>query len=558
MTHLGKRLHAVLIVAFVVAGLALRLPAARDAFLFGDELHSLKLAQESLAKVLTTYEPNGSGLALPLLQWVFAHAFGWNNWSIRLPALLGGVGALALMARGSWVRFGPTVALVATALLATNGFHVFYSHFARSYALASLMALALVLALDRLLASDLDARAFAAAAACAAALPYVHLAATSFVVAALAGHGLALAAQRAGEKRWKRWLACGGSAAALGTLLYLPALGSTLEFVGRKTTREYGGEFGFLDVATLLAGSREAALACGILVPIATVFAFAREGPRTLPLVLSALGPFAALWVLRPFGDAYAYARYATPSLPSLLLVLAIGLQGAARSAFRGFAPAATASLGLTLTVAAFFLGPIGPRRTNDGPHANTYMSLMPLPAFDVPWNGMPSIYADIAASGPSTVIEAPALSNRIRQLYRNYYLQHRQETLLAFSRSELAPVPAGPYVSLDEPRSILSSGASYVVLHRDAVKEADRYWRFVYEGRRLESRTAALMQRQETFGRDQAHPTAAQIEALERDLGPPICRDEQLVVWRLPPAQSGERADPPPCTRSREASPTQ
>ena len=60
----------------VGTGFWLRLRWVASAFLFGDEMHSLRLLPLSYREIVATFDRVGSGLALPLLQKLSVDLFG--------------------------------------------------------------------------------------------------------------------------------------------------------------------------------------------------------------------------------------------------------------------------------------------------------------------------------------------------------------------------------------------------------------------------------------------------------------------------------------------------
>ena len=120
-------------------------------------------------------------------------------------------------------------------------------------------------------------------------------------------------------------------AGVLCLLAYLPARESLAEFLSAKTGAEYYGQFGPLDVASLVAGSREGAIALGLGLLAAGIGAVRDAGTRSLPLLFAVIGPPITIALIRPYGDAYAYARYILPALVPAYILLGRGLALAAR-----------------------------------------------------------------------------------------------------------------------------------------------------------------------------------------------------------------------------------
>jgi len=514
------------LVALLALGFALRTRGVTTAFLEGDELHSLPSLDYRYPRVLRTFDWEGSGLALPLLQKLSRDMLGPSLLSLRLPALLPSLLTLVLVPLLAWRSLGPGPALVGTALLAANGFHAFYSSFARSYGLVGLLALLCVWLADRLVEEDPPRPATVIGLALAAGfLTWAHLTSTPFV-AAVFGALLGARWSRAGISRMLPVVAAGGGAAILAVALYAPALARVLAVTRLKSSERYEGSFDAIDVAGLLAlGGRPSGWALVVLLVAASSLVVRSEGLRRLPLVLGALTPIPLVFLVRPYGDAYAYARYAVPALPAMVLLIAVSTRivcGHGRSGGRAWA---IASLGLAGGLAV--AGPL--RAPDDGPFAKSYLALEPLPAFDVPYPGRPGAYAAIEPS--ASIIEVPALINRSRLLYRNYYLTQPRTTLMGFLPEE--ELPPGPHVAVRP--HLLAGRADYLFVHRDVEREADLYWKFVYgQAWPKTGGSRALMERQAAFGRPLPRSEATLVERLERRFGAPVFADDDVRVYRL------------------------
>jgi hypothetical protein len=532
-----------LVVLAVLVGLYFCLAGRGGVHLFGDEFHSIWNLNKPFSRLIKRYDTVGSGLALPLMQRAAVSVFGPGLWAYRFPALLGAIATLLIVYPAAKRLVGQTPAVVASLALAANSIHIFYSRFARSYALMVFLAVVLVYAINRALAADGRRRVwYVIVAVSAGLLPFVHLTAVALVV----GVGVAaivtvLIERRAGQDR--NWLVGSLVAGALFCVcLHLSAWDSLRQFIGAKTGQGSLSQFGLLDVATLLGGSRPAGIIWLVGVPAAAILMLIRKRMKALILIAAVLAPAVAAVITRPEGMAYAYARYLLIALPFTLMLMAWLLVEALRAArlparIRDYAGL---EVGAVLVVASFLTGPLGLKHTDDGPFANTYLSMMPLPAFDVPWDRTPAFYETLAESTePVRVIEAPELLSRSVLLYRNYYLQHGKEVMIGFVSVDPANVPAGPYVSLFDPKSIKNSDADYMILHLDVFPEVASYWRFVYdsvwptmENPAIES----LMVRQSEYWIqpiDSLHSLAGNLQA---ELGEPAYRDQRIVVWKLKP----------------------
>jgi hypothetical protein len=248
--------------------------------------------------------------------------------------------------------------------------------------------------------------------------------------------------------------------------------------------------------------------------------------------------------LVRPYGDAYAYARYVLPAVAPSFMVIGWGLERIMEQSpvyLRRPEMRATA-LGIALLGVHVIGGGLSPLTSRDGPHANTYLGMLRLPAFDVEWPDAPPFYRslrqrDEASRARLRVAEWPALTTRTRHLYRSYYLMHRVDTSLAPFPAEFPRMPKGPYVNLQEKDWREHTDADYLVVHLDIATEVKDYWAFVYE-RVVPALPApglkALLDRHERYGGvlRPAHPQL--LWRLEAELGEPSYRDRYIVVWNL------------------------
>jgi hypothetical protein len=544
----------VLLTAFLAAGSVLRLADVGPALLFGDELHSLGDMLGGYPRIFSHFSETGGGLALPLFQRLLLDFFGDSHWIIRAPAWLPGLALLVLtfpIARRQW---GETTALAATALVAVSPLLVFYAHFGRIYSLVALLCLLLY---DRLAEWSRRAnerpRAGAGLIVLTTLLPWAHPTALGFLLPAYAGALLAcgLMPNRSAGSLRRAALHLAG-ALALGGLLcllaYWPARESLAAFLAEKTRAEYYGAFGPLDVASLVMGSRSAFIGLALLVAAGT-WAALREAPgRGVLLLFAAIGPGLAIACIQPYGDAYAYARYVMPSVALLCLLAGRGLSLVGETIpfpGRGAVPWASAALALIV----WLTGPLGPGQPRAAEHANTYLSLLALPAFDAPWPETPSFYRDLAARPAGEradlrLLEVPALTTRTRHLYRHYQVQHGVPSLLAPLPGEFPRIPHGPYTAFQRPGWQEDSDADFLVVHLDVAEEIAGYWRWLYGPQGpgpFPAREEAFMERHRRYGGLLPRPSAALLEGLRDQLGEPLRAEDGLVIWQLrkSPAES-------------------
>jgi hypothetical protein len=520
-------------VAFAI-GVALAVDAIPRLLLYGDELHSLASIERPVGELMREFGINGSGSALLVLQHAGLALFGPTPWALRWPALLGCVGALALIyPAGRQLTGGAAPAALAALALALNPMHEFYARFGRSYALVVFLALGLGHALARATGRDAPSRgAYAGVAVCAALLPYAHLSAAGFVPAVAAAAAGALAWQGR-LRRHGPWLA--GSlalGAAACAALYAPALAPLREFVELKAGSDTVPLAAVPDVFTLLAGGPGLGALWMLALPIAAAAMLVRRRADALIPVVAAFAMGPALALARPVGNEWAYARYLLPGLPFALLVLAWGWCDLARRL--RLAPLARLGVGVASVLAGFSAGAHGPGRTDDGPFASSYLGWTGLPAFDAPWHGAPPFYTRLAREpGPVRVLETPELWDQARALYRNYYLQHRQPVGIGFVERTLPEGLRGPVA---QPLRADPEGFDYLVLHRDVRREIERYWRFVLEHAwpaHYDPEREPFMRHQLTLAVPPPGPQPGLEARWRARYGEPVYEDEDLLVWK-------------------------
>jgi hypothetical protein len=296
-----------------------------------------------------------------------------------------------------------------------------------------------------------------------------------------------------------------------------------------KTHERYAGGVEALTVLVVLGSGHLGAYVLAVGGALALVQAARRRDTLSWFLAAGVLGPAIALAALRPYGDAYAYARYLLPSAVLASWCVGRGLADCVRS--RPSVRQVASVLPSLLMTGVVWAG----GAPTDGPHGGSYLALVALPAFDVPWPERSSFYRALERERGATILEAPALMTQTRQLHRNAFLQHRCRTLLGFfPEEEPAWLPRGAYVSLLRDR-VADGGADYLILHRDAGAEVRRYWDFVFKqttGR--DASTRALMERQRVYYGPLPRPSSCLVARLQQQLGVPAYQDADLVVWDL------------------------
>jgi mannosyltransferase len=234
---------------------------------------------------------------------------------LRLPSALAAVGAVTATAALAASWYGPRVAVVAGALLATHPLFVFYAHDARPYTIAALFVVVATGALVAALRRPTPVR-LAGYALLAVVAVYAHL----FAVLALVAHAVAVA--RHGTHRM-RWSATGAVvSAAVAPLVWIGSSQTgEIGWIPRPTPVAVAG------VLTRLAGGVVVAVPLAALAVL--VAAAVRRRPRdwlggTRPVLLlgwAVLPP--VLLVLADLVRPVLVARYALVAVPAVAIAVA-------------------------------------------------------------------------------------------------------------------------------------------------------------------------------------------------------------------------------------------
>ncbi len=536
-------IRATLLVLGFAGGVYWRVDGIREAALFGDECHTLRSCQGNLTTILSTFDGLGSHVVLPLAQKLSLALFGDGIVSFRLVALVPGILTLFLCYPLARAFVGPTSALLATLALAVSPIHVYYSRFARSYALGVLFGFLLAYFLLRVLHREHRTRAaWAAVVVLAAILPYTHLTSAGFV-ATLALGALALSRGQPGKAR--RTVLAFGVAAVIVAALYAPLFLQVRHyFVEAIPEEDKALPKTWIGIPVLLAGGVIEGFVWLVGVPLGLVLLWRSKRDAALLCAAGILGPLAVLAATLPRGMEYAYARYLLNGLPFMLILVAEGWVRAAGFAWRGSANAERIALALgVLGIAVSSLsGPLGPAQREKGTFSNTYLAMRKLPAFDEPWPGRSSFYDALAAESESaTIVEVPPMLSRAVLLQRNLQLLHGKEVRVAWPEALPAALRGGPYAELD---SLSHEDGDYLIVHRDPRSEVDAYWAHVYRDVWPKLRSSidrGFMQLQKnSYVHNQRWTDPEEVArfaaSMRERLGPTSYKDEWLLVWKLTP----------------------
>jgi 4-amino-4-deoxy-L-arabinose transferase-like glycosyltransferase len=230
--------------ALFAIGIALRVGHLFDVIRLDEATTYVMFASRPFGEALSSYQlPNNHLLNTVFVKFSVA-AFGPEPWSLRLPNLFAGVGAMALVAAIAWRWFGRAGAVGALAAAAVALPIVQYSVLARGYTLMIFLCLFALWAIEKRHAGG--GRGWTVVSALSSALALYAVPSALLLVLPLATYDLVLSFTRGRHALWG-WAAAWLGAAALTLLLYLPVIlhgGGEQFFTNEYNARLGPGEMG--------------------------------------------------------------------------------------------------------------------------------------------------------------------------------------------------------------------------------------------------------------------------------------------------------------------------
>lgn len=281
---------ALAVVVLVGAGLRVH---ALDSGLWFDEIVTLiESVRAPLTRIVTHFPGNNDHPLYSALAHVSIAAFGEHAWSLRLPALAFGIGALPMLYILGASVTGRFEALSATILLAVSYHHVWFSQNARGYTILLFGAL---LGTRLLLIGLRDNRraAYMGYAVVSALGAYTHLTMVLVVLGqagVVAGHIWAPRARRLERRDWLDPLAGFALAGLLTVMLYAPFLLDVHAFFGRESPGARVATAGWALGETVRGLQRGYAVGSGVvlggLIFLTGCWSYVRQSPTVLALFL--------------------------------------------------------------------------------------------------------------------------------------------------------------------------------------------------------------------------------------------------------------------------------
>ncbi len=473
----------------ILAGLWLRVTQLPQQMLFGDEWHALcTAARASYGQILTSF--GGSDHSIPIAAYykLLMNTVGLSEWGIRIPFAAAGILTVLIVPllvrhfvdRFSFVLFAWLLALSPTL--------VFFSRFARPYAIVVFLSFCAIMFFFRwwvesrrwfsLLYMLLTAMA---AYMTVVVLPFLLGPFVFFFFLSLGQHG---------EQRWRgiRRLTGLGALTAIPLLFLLlpPLLGdfSAIHVKAGHTPIPWstaGPAFSILTgVNSLLL-----ATALVIIAGAGIVRMFLTQKRFLSYLIAALLIQLAALLIIRPLASdsPHILARYMVPTLPCILLFIAVGVQTLSSSKWIRN-KVVKIGIPIAFCLGLFLLGPYPAVlfRPNNALGLRLYVHA--LTGKDHRWilRRIPSFYHTLATHPPGslTLVEAP------HQCYTDpiplYQEIHRQHVIKGMANGLWCTIPTagqGDLISnakglalntmipLSTPRILVNRGVDFLIFHK-------------------------------------------------------------------------------------------
>jgi len=531
------------IAAFLV-GLLLRLWNLPDQILGGDELHGVRAAlQLPLAKILRTYGQVDPCIPLASFYRLVIDFRGYlDETVVRLPSLLSGLVALVAMPLLTRRRLGWDGAQRLAWMVAISPLWVLYSRLARPYMPVVLLGFVAFMAFDRWVEERQRRWAVLWAVSSGLAI-WFHLVTAPLVLSPWLFEVVRKVVARrsrssTGLLPWPALLGFGGLAGLVILALVGPAASSVVEVLQVKQGGSQIGASTLLGVWYLQAGTARGVLSVVFWALALTGLArlFASQTLFAARCLCAVIAQLATVWLLSPYGvsNPLVLNRYWLVISPIVFCwwASAFPLGRGADIATTGAAPGNRVGRGAGFAVAALvflFLvrGPLLSRAyaTSSFTQSNDYV------AFHNPKR----VATTILTAQPAGALEALSETGPLlvfpwsSRWLLNRGLARQQQVL---GRSMVVASPERPLslpslrlrnLSAADPASFLASRARYLAIFLDL---ADEERRWGGPGRHSHFRPTQV----ELF-RGLAQ---AMVGRLEAEWGPPLARDERVVVWDL------------------------
>jgi hypothetical protein len=522
----------------------LRLYQLNEQIIADDEWHALHAVRDlGFGSIAQHFGDADISIPMALFYKIVANTVGLSELIMRLPVIFVGLASLVVFPLLVRERFDRTTSLLFSVLLTISPLHIYYSRYARPYAISLFCAFCGVYAFA-LWWSTRNRWWKYAYATCAIVGPYFHLTVLPVLFAPLALTTVL--------RLWKRGLARDSSTTEIlrlilftgGCVTFLLLAPISADF-GSLLEKSQHGQFdsqSSIGALGLFLGMQAplAQVLTGTIIVLGSI-TLVRKDPRlALLLGTSALVALLLIVITRPTGIEYpiVVARYTLFWLPVMILMQAIGLQKI--GSYLSGIPSGAKLMWVTWVIVSIMVGPL--RRVYYAP--NNFMNhaaFQYYPYFDAQRNpyvrelsrpaSVSSFYFKLGRfpAGSLRILEVPWFYEWQHNPYPFYQQVHHQRVAIGFVKA--GPSPAGEtppfdsrfrfrnFVHLLDPKDVCAHDIDRVIFHKDLERELVR-----------------------PAGREFSEELSILIPLYEREYGPPVFEDDKLVVLDAKPFCHGIR----------------
>ncbi|MCC7326602.1 MAG: hypothetical protein IT521_07340 [Burkholderiales bacterium] len=526
----GTVAWSALFLCAIAAGSWLRLRGLSSQIIIDDEWHALrKLMRADMLNIVSHLDYADYSIPLTVYYRWLQDTIGISEWGMHLPMLVAGI---ALIIVGPWLARAWTTAPVRATwalLLALSPLLVYVSRTARPYALTALSTMIAIIAFERWWRAEGNRDAWAAAYVAATfAGGYLHMTSLAFTLAPFIYFGARVLTCEHGQLR--RLLRMGvATALPLALVLLPPVINDWFSFAAKAGVDSVTVD-SFVRTSLMLAGSAQAIVAVLLAICAAVGALSWWRRDRLLAgyvLTVAAVGTLAVLaarpnWVMHP----PVLARYLVPILPLMLLLAAEGVIALVprRPSLLQAPIVALLAVGLWTAGPLPALSRLPNQFTGHLRYQFDYDALHNPYEQQAAIEPVPEFYRRLALApaGSLTLIEAPWRLESHFNPHPWYQEIHRQNVIIGLTTPlcgvrEFGEYPEGypgfRFAHFAHLSAILRGrdyGADYLVMH--------------------------VLPWSAPAGDSARWPDVARcLPAIEAALGPPVFRDEQIVVFKLP-----------------------
>ena len=527
----------------VAVGAWLRLDQIAGQVVANDEWHALNtLVRQDYRWIFTHFGISDFSIPLTLYDKLLGDTVGLTEIGVRAPMLVAGIASLVVLPLLLRIYIGRSASAAFAWLLAISPLHIYFSRYARPYALSLLLAFVGVIALERWIATGRPKWAVACVASSVLA-PWLHPIFLPFTLASFVWFGATRWLARRRPEMADEVTRGPGSLwpVALGTAVGLAVLIGPPLWVDLTSLRAHsGGPSGdfapWMKSFELLSGTSGTLLGLGVwLTLFLGVIALRRKCARFAGYLAFLIAcQVAAVLVSGPagLGIPIVTVRYTLCALVAVLALAAAGMEHldeTLRMKWRAIPPhVSTAVIGVSLLafspLRAIYYHPNN--WTNDDAFQSDY-SRFYSHEYAKRWvklQEVPPFYLRVArdSSADECIVEAPWNYEWNHLPYPFFQRIHHRQTIIGFVGRPGARVPLGElpwpdarfrfrgFVHVSDLAAMRARGVRYLLLHRDPT--------YVIE--------------------DGMHPGLADVEYWIRDLkarvGTPAYEDDGMCVFDL------------------------